>query len=123
MKTNSLKQGSISVNLSGVGIVTWEKVKQRAAEIALINGRSAHKIHDSDWIEARRELTGEIDEDPLLGFELLGDVATSEPRSGYETPGEDTDQEGHSTSARLVEQGIEEAEHDTMLKAARKTAS
>ena len=41
---------------------------------------------------------------------------------GHHTPesfGEDEDSEGRSESAQLVEEGIEEAEHDQMLQAAR----
>ncbi len=120
MKTNPLKQGSISANLTGLGAITWEMVKKRASEIALINARADGQIQEADWIEAMKELTGETDEDPLLGFELLSEANTSKPRRGYETPSEDTDHEGHSTSARLVEQGIEEAEHDTMVRAVEK---
>lgn len=118
MNTNPLKKGMIGVNLSGIGTVTWEMVKQRAAEIALINARPEGRIEVSDWIEAKRELTGETKADPS-GYELLSSAHASRPKIAQESPSEDTDQEGHSISAQLVEQGLEEAEHDTMLQAAK----
>ena len=119
MKTNPLKQGSISVNYSGIGMVTLEMVKRRAAEIAKINGRKAGEVELSDWELAKHELTGEFDED-LSDHKRWAFANASIGKSAYQSPSEDTDQEGHSTSARLVEQGIDEAEHDTMLKASEK---
>jgi|GEM_PF-1286805 len=117
MKTNPLTQGSISSKLSGLGTVNWEMVKNRASEIALINRRPDNQIQEEDWEEAVSELTGGTE----LGtpeVERLSEADASKEETGYESPSEDTDMEGHSVSARLVEQGILEAEHDTMLQAA-----
>jgi hypothetical protein len=116
MKTNPLKQGSISSNYSAIGTVTLEMVKRRAFEIARINGRQRGQIEVSDWMQAKNELTGEPDEDPS-DYRLWSSANSSSAKTAEESLSEDTDEEGHSTSARLVEQGIEEAEHDTMLKA------
>ncbi len=117
MKTNPLMQGSISSKLSGLGTVNWEMVKNRASEIALINNRPDNQIHEEDWDEALSELTGGTELD-TPEVERLSEANSSKEETGHESPSEDTDQEGHSVSARLVEQGILEAEHDTMLRAA-----
>ena len=117
MKINPLTQGAISNHLSGLGTINWQMVKQRASEIALINSRPDNQIQEDDWNEAVSELTGGVE----LGtpeVERLSEADVSKGESGYESPSEDTDLEGHSVSARLVEQGILEAEHDTMLRAA-----
>jgi len=118
MKTNPLMQGSISANYSGIGTVTLEMVKRRAAEIAKINGRPHGEIEVSDWVLAKHELTGELDEDPA-DYRRWSSAYASTGKMAPESPSEEGDQEGHSTSAGLVEHGMEEAEHDTMLKAAR----
>lgn len=120
MNTNPLKKGNIAVNLSGVGTVTWEMEKQRASEIAVINGRSDGRIQESDWEEARKELTGAAEADPTAGSEGWSSTIGGRGKVAPESPGEDTDQEGHSTSAQLVEQGLQETEHDTMLRASRR---
>ena len=40
MKTNPLKEGILTENSAGVGTVTGKMVGERAAELALIDGRS-----------------------------------------------------------------------------------
>jgi hypothetical protein len=126
MKTNPLKEGALTENGAGIGTVTREMVRERAVELALINGRSAHQVSKSDWDQAKRELTGESDADPK---EALLESAPESERwdpvygsSGHKvpvSPSEDEDEDGRSDSERLVEQGVQEAEHDQMLKAAK----
>ena len=91
-----------------------------ASEIAAINGRTDGRIQDSDWEEARRELTGSVEADPTAGTEGWDSTIGGRGKVAPESPGEDTDEEGHSTSAQLVEQGLQEAEHDTMLRASKR---
>jgi hypothetical protein len=64
MKTNPLKDGSMTENSAGLGTVTRKMVRERAVELAVINGRSAQDVSKSDWEQAKRELTGEPDPDP-----------------------------------------------------------
>ena len=64
MKANILKDGNISDNSAGLGVVNHEKVRARAAELAVINGRSAHEVSKADWERAKRDLTNEPDPDP-----------------------------------------------------------
>jgi hypothetical protein len=119
MKTNPLKDGNISENSAGIGTVTRKMVRERAVELALINGRSAPEVSTSDWEQAKRELTGDSDTD-------VNDVALeSAPESerwapvpgstGHKVPvapSDDEDDEGRSDNERLVDEGIAGAEHD-----------
>ena len=126
MKKNQLQDGLIAENFTGIGTVTREMVLARARELAIINGHSPDHVLESEFEQAKRELTGESDMDPKE--EALESMPESE--RWYPTPGSegrrapeysdtDEDDEGRSQSARLVEEGIQEAEHDQMLRAAR----
>ena len=117
----------LALNFLGVGTVTRKMVRERAVELALIDGRSAQEASKSDWEQAKRELTGGSDMDPK---ELLLESASEEERwdplpgsTGHIAPvtsidGEDED--GRGFSERLVDQGMLEAEHDQMLQAAKR---
>src|SRR5580698_9615252 len=63
MKTNPLKEGALTENSAGIGTVTRKMVRERAIELAAINGRPAHEVSKSDWEQAKRELTGNSDMD------------------------------------------------------------
>ena len=113
-------------NSTGIGTVTRAMVRERAVELALINGRTALEVSKSDWEQAKRELTGEPNTDPN---EAVLEAAPESERwdpvhgsTGHKVPAassEDEDDEGRSDSERLVEEGIAEAEHDQRLQAAR----
>jgi hypothetical protein len=129
MKTNPLNKGVLTENFIGIGTVTRKMVRERAVELAVINGRSAQDVSKSDWEQAKRELTGESDMDPQE--EVLESAPESErwdpvPGSaGHKVPvasSEDEDDEGRSESEQLVEEGVAEAEHDQMLQATREAA-
>jgi hypothetical protein len=126
MKTNPLNKGILTENFVGIGTVTREMVEKRAVELALINGRSAADVSQSDWEQARRELTGEPEMDPQeAALESVPESERWDPVPG--TPGhqapesssEDDDDEGRSLGERLVDEGVSEAEHDQMLQAAK----
>jgi len=53
MRGNQYKEGRFSEHAHGVGTVTEEMVRRRAAELALINGRPPGQVLDSDLGEAR----------------------------------------------------------------------
>jgi hypothetical protein len=101
-------------------------VRERATELALINGRSFQDMSVADWEQAKRELTGGSDIDPK---ETLLEAAPESERwdplpgsTGHIVPatsidGEDDD--GRSLGEKLVDEGVQEAEHDQMLQAAR----
>ena len=126
MKNNPVNDGAISENFNGIGPVSHGMVRARAAELALIDGRSAADVLPGDVEAAKHELAGESDSDRK--DDLLDSLPESKrwdpvPGSeGHETPGaesEDMDDEGRSETEQLVDQGSEEAEHDRMLQAAR----
>jgi len=123
---NLLKDGQMTENGTGIGTVTREMVKERAAELALINGRTALEVSQSDWDQAKSELTGGSAVD--LNDALLESAPESERwdpvhgSTGHKAPessSEDENEDGKSDSAMLVEEGIAEAQHDQMLQAAR----
>jgi len=125
MTNNPSNDGAISANFKGIGPVTRRMVHKRAAELALIGGRATKEVQQSDYEQAKRELTGESDtdrQDALL--DALPESKRWDPvpgSAGHETPGaesEDMDDEGRSESEQLVEQGSAEADHDRRLQAA-----
>jgi hypothetical protein len=101
-------------------------VRERAVELAVINGRSKQDVSKSDWEQAKRELTGRPDADPKETLlESAPESARWEPVAGSVggkvpvSAGEDEDEEGRSDNQRLVEEGIEGAEHDQMRQGAK----
>ena len=126
MKKNPLKEGALTENSAGIGTVTRKMMRERAIELAAINGRSAHEVSKSDWEQARRELTGNSDTDSK---EAVLESAPESERwdpvhgsTGHQVPvasGEDEDEEGRSDNERLVDEGTGEAEHDQRHQAAR----
>jgi hypothetical protein len=126
MKSNPIKEGVIASHSRGMGTPTAEQVKKRAVEIAIINGRSALQVFPSDWDQAKRELTGGGSEDPKTAtLEAAPESerwAPAAATSGRKVPaytGDDDDADGRSDSERLTQEGLDEAEHETMLRAAR----
>jgi hypothetical protein len=63
MKTNPLEDGVMTENSAGIGTVTRQMVRERAMELAVINGRTAQEMSKSDWQQAKRELTDDSDVD------------------------------------------------------------
>jgi hypothetical protein len=116
-------EGRISNRGEGVGTVTEEMVRARASELAVINGRSKHKILDSDLKQARRELTGderlnppdtaeeEIPEDDRWG---------TSTNTGAQVPSMAASDE-QTVAEKLVEEGVADAEHDQEIKATRES--
>lgn len=129
MKTNPLKAGTLTENSAGLGTVTREMVKKRAVELAILDGRPAQDVSNSDWQQAKRELTGGSDADPK---ELILESAPESERwnpvpgsTGHKVPvatGEDEDEEGRSDNEKLVEEGIAEAGLDQSFQATRQAA-
>jgi hypothetical protein len=130
MTRNPIKAGNISENSLGIGTVTRGMVRERAVELAVINGRPAQEASKSDREEAQRQLTGEADMDS--NESLLESAPESErwdpvPGStGHKVPAassDDEDDEGRSDNERLVEEGVAGAEHDQMVQAAQVPSS
>jgi hypothetical protein len=130
MKTNPLKRGLLTENSTGIGTVTRKMVRERAVELAVINGRSALDVSESDWEQAKRELTGGPDMDPKETIlESAPESKRWDPVPGSTgqkvpvAPSEDEDEEGRSDNERLVEEGIQGAEHDQMRQASQQRTS
>ena len=129
MNTNPQKQGVLTENSSGLGTVTRKLVRERAMELAVINGRSTQDVSKSDWEQAKRELTGQPDIDPqTAALEAAPESERWDPvpgSTGHKVPAaasEDEDEEGRSDNEQLVEQGIAEAEYDQRLRAGKDAA-
>jgi hypothetical protein len=104
-------------------------VRERAVELAVINGRAARDVSKSDWDQARRELTGEPDTDPKEAIlesapesERWDPVPGSEGRKVPVAPSTDEDDEARSDNERLTDEGIAGAEEDQMHQASREAA-
>jgi hypothetical protein len=125
MNTNPLKQGTLTENSQGIGTVTRKMVRERAAELAVINGRSAQESTKADWEQAKQELTGDPGTDAK---EAALDSAPESERwdpvpgsTGHKVPAapsEDEDEEGRSDNERLVDEGMAGAELDQARQAA-----
>ena len=124
MRKNPLNKGIIMENADGIGTVTPAMIGVRARELGLINGHGS-KPTKADYQQARRELTGEEEIDSqeeniesLPESDGWGPVPGSTGRQAAESLGEDEDAEGRSEAAQMYEEGIDEAEHDQMRRAA-----
>lgn len=116
-------------NSVGIGTVTRKMVRERAVELAIINGRSAHEATSEDWEQAKRQLTGDSQLDPndaalaaAPESERWDPVHGSSGNRMQVAPGEDEDAEGRSDNERLVDEGIAGAEHDQRRLAAQSAA-
>ena len=123
-----MKDGVLAENSAGIGTVTRKMVRERAVELAVINGRSAREMSKSDREQAQRELKGEPDTDPKqVALESAPESERWDPVPGStghkvpEAPSADEDEDGRSDNERLVEEGIAGAEHDQMRQASLKT--
>jgi hypothetical protein len=99
-------------------------VRERAVELAFIDGRLAAEVSKADWAQAKCELTGESDVDPKEAIleaapetERWDPVAGSTGHKVSVAPSEDEDEEGRSDNEKLVEEGIAEAGLDQSLQA------
>src|SRR6266436_8546536 len=125
MKKNPLNKGIMMENADGIGTVAPAMVEARARELGLINGHGSSRPTKADYQQAKRELTGEEEinsqeknVESVPESEGWDPVPGSSGRQAAECLGEDEDAEGRSESAQMFEEGINEAEHDQMRRAA-----
>jgi hypothetical protein len=118
MKATETIKGKISRRLSGLGTVTYEMVEQRARELALINGRAAEEFNEADLEEARAELTGDEaleeqrEEEPAPAAGTLRD---SVPGTAGHKIAPKLISDDQRVAELLVQEGVDEAEHHSML--------
>lgn len=126
MKTNPLKDGTLTKNSAGIGTVTQAMLRKRAIELAVQNGRTALGVLESDWEQARQELLGTSD---AIKQEILESASESkrwDPLPG--SPGHKVsaapseDDEGRSDNQRLVEEGMADVEDDHERQANRRAS-
>jgi hypothetical protein len=117
-------RGRFTQHGQGLGTVTEEMVRQRAEELALVNGRPNGQILDSDLDQAWRELTGRetVVPTPTLAEELTEDerwepVVESEGGRVPVVPAPDE----QTFAEELVEEGAEDAEQDRMVQGTRES--
>jgi predicted exporter len=110
--------GRMNNDSEGLGTVTPEMIRQRARELAVINGRTPEQVLDADLEEARAELLGEVQQEAV---ENLPESKRWDPVPG--TPGRrartSDSQDEQTLAVELVEEGVQEAEHERMLRATR----
>jgi hypothetical protein len=109
--------GDLSGRETELGVPTTEMVEQRAREIARLDERNPHEFTDTDWEQARAELTGTR---PRRSHD---DSTWSERdsipgESGREIPRVAPKDEA-LIDERLASRGVEEAAHDQMVEAAK----
>lgn len=115
--------GRIMGHSQGLGTVTVEMVRERARELALMDGRSEDELNEADWAQAKLELLGAHTE-PQMEQDVNESetaVKTWDPvpgTSGHQTPSYTPGDDANITEM-LVEEGVKEAEHDKRLEANR----
>ena len=122
MNNETNPRGRISDHFKGLGTVTPEMVRRRAEELARINGRSADQITETDLSQAQEELMGlepasPADEgpEPLPESKRWDPIPASQGRKVNNMAADDE----QTVAETLVEEGIEEAEHDRMVEGTR----
>lgn len=124
MNMNPLHEEALINHGKGIGTVSRALIAERAAELAVINGRQSDEATKSDWDEAVRELMGGSEQGPQQEFlESVPESYRWNPvpgSPGHEAVvdfGDGEDEDGRGVEERLVEEGVEEAEHDQMFEA------
>jgi hypothetical protein len=123
MNSSRPSYAKILVHAKGMGVPSPEMVRERALELAAIDGR--REYNETDWQRARNELHG--------GHEKSWDDDEDQmPQSVSERDMVATDTGHHIENLRggddnvleeLVAEGMDEAVHDQMLASSRQTAA
>ena len=119
MENPRRSHGKIAHGLRGAGTVTPEMVEERARELAVINGRDSY--NQDDFREAKLELLGmenPIGEDFDQEIEASSSIRANPVSTGHRAPTK-VPTDPQTQSEEVVQGGVDEAEHDTMLRGAR----
>jgi len=124
MKNDDIEEGRLTEHSRGLGTVTRDMVMKRARELAMINGRSPDQILESDFNQAKRELTGrgevlEEQEAPRRRShaELRETVRGTRGRQARTVAAHDE----QTDAEKLVQEGVSDAEHDQMVEGTRES--
>ena len=111
--------GKINLHGDGLGVPSPETVEKRAREIALIDERNPDEFTETDWQQAKNELTGvEAAHAPEVGDAVndeLSERGAIPGASGHRAA--NSFEEEDTVGEELVMGGIEEAAHDQMVEA------
>lgn len=94
-------------------------VEDRARELALIAGREPNRVTASDRIQAKKELLGDdsgdaaIDDTGITPSGMGAPPTSTGSRTERHLPTDD------QTEIQTVQEGVDEAEHDEMVQAAK----
>ena len=104
----------------GLGATSADTVRQRARELATIDGRA--EFNEGDWVQAKRELHGGHESNDTDGeMEMASIVSEHDMVAGslghhVENMGVD---DQNSMAEELIAEGMDEAVHEQMLAARR----
>jgi hypothetical protein len=125
MKINRPVSGKILSHGEGMGTPSAETVRQRAEELAMIDGRETPT--EQDWKRAFMEVHGGHHDSSLNGddSEVVGAITETDsvaPTLGHHVHEVDIDG-GENLGEELISEGLEEASHDRMLESRRQEAN
>jgi hypothetical protein len=119
-----MTHGRIAHHGAGLGTVTPEMVQRRAREIAISDGRAGNEVTSADWEQARRELLGAANSpNAESDVEEAGSTTgwdPAPPSIGHRADTQEVDDE-ETMAEQLIQEGIEEADHDERVQAGRET--
>jgi len=126
MNTTPLKTPEPTEKTRSPALVTQAMVQTCAQDIAKMAGRLPEHATQADYQQAMRELTGQPEDDwtdtvveAVPEVERLDSVPGTEGRQAPESANEDEDDEGRSESEQMYDVGVEEADRERRLQAAR----
>ncbi|OAM88310.1 hypothetical protein OH491_05775 [Termitidicoccus mucosus] len=131
MDKNHPNKNSLTENKSATASIPTprERVHMRTRELAMIAGLKPSHVSQTDYEQAKREVTGESDADRQEAMlDSINEIKPWNPvpgSIGSQTPEsslEDEDAEGRSENEQLAEKGVEAAGEDRIRQAARATA-
>ena len=127
MNPNPPRQSASTSNSHAPGTATRKMVRERAVELAVINGHPAQDVSKADWEQAKRELGVETNLDHKTA--VLEAAPESERwdvlpgNTGHKVPicaGAEEDDGGRSANEQLVAEGVARAEQDLMFQAGKR---
>lgn len=120
MRTNP--PAKIELHANGLGAPTTDTVRQRAGELAQINGHA--EVTGEDWRQAKIEVHGghpqdrNDGEDEVIQSVSSRDMIAMDCGHRVQKYGDDTE----NAVEELVAEGLDEATHDQMLQASLREA-
>ena len=109
-------RGKILRGTEGIGTVTPQMIEERARENARSDGRA--EPNDLDWTRAREELTGATSAKPPSREEPGRDWGMPLVSSGEKTPTV-RPEDDENIPEKLIQEGIEEADHNQRSRSGR----